>query len=677
MTARVTTLKGAEAGAYYVEALPNYYIDSGEPKGHWHGHGARVLGLEAEIAHAPAGVLEEFSSRTADVQRRLDDELDQVHRFTNDWERDASLRLRHGDPTVAGLYEQHGRLHGGTVTRMEQQALDAWWEARRSGETVVLAAPTSDTVARLNHSAQQRRIDAAELNASGRHVDTGHYRLWTGDEVATRRNHRQLHTDQGQMIRNRDQWTITQARRNGDLGVAGRTGTARLPADYVRDHVELAYGQTSHATQGRTVDRSILLVDTPTDVRGIYVPMTRGRHNNDAYIVTTDEQTATDVFAEAITRSWIDRPALARQAELTSHNPHRPGTLPPEALRSLLDQQAQITTTLKQLRGDLDFLPGDRRRALTQHAETNERLQRSESAPQRAHDTLAARDRPFRRRGHETEIADANSTIEAAPGWIAEHTNKLTEIDTRIQEIDRRLTDARQLAAHRPRLETRLSDIDERLHEDREVRSQQMRRNPAAHITNEIGTRPAQRSAGKRWDLAAGHLDQHHTANRHHNRIEAGPGSGLDHSLSIARQAIAGLNQALNQGRGIDRVGRPPAPLTGCRGGAMGRGHRILVDRRGPYGPQGALPAEQGEDQLGRGTAPDLPARRGALRNEGHPRRGRRSGDQLRNVRPASRVHRVDHEGRDGFPGNRHRERRGRRVLRRVLRPPLVQGNAA
>ena len=32
VTARVTTLKGADAGAYYVEALPNYYLDSGEPK---------------------------------------------------------------------------------------------------------------------------------------------------------------------------------------------------------------------------------------------------------------------------------------------------------------------------------------------------------------------------------------------------------------------------------------------------------------------------------------------------------------------------------------------------------------------------------------------------------------------------------------------------------------------
>ena len=33
VAARVTTLKGADAGAYYVEALPSYYLDADEPPG--------------------------------------------------------------------------------------------------------------------------------------------------------------------------------------------------------------------------------------------------------------------------------------------------------------------------------------------------------------------------------------------------------------------------------------------------------------------------------------------------------------------------------------------------------------------------------------------------------------------------------------------------------------------
>lgn len=50
MTVRVTTLKGDGAGTYYVEALPNYYLQSGEPRGVWSGEGARRLGLTGGVA---------------------------------------------------------------------------------------------------------------------------------------------------------------------------------------------------------------------------------------------------------------------------------------------------------------------------------------------------------------------------------------------------------------------------------------------------------------------------------------------------------------------------------------------------------------------------------------------------------------------------------------------------
>ncbi len=49
MTVRVTTLKGTEAGRYYTEQLPSYYLDSGEPPGRWFGHGAAELGLDGVV----------------------------------------------------------------------------------------------------------------------------------------------------------------------------------------------------------------------------------------------------------------------------------------------------------------------------------------------------------------------------------------------------------------------------------------------------------------------------------------------------------------------------------------------------------------------------------------------------------------------------------------------------
>ena len=51
MTARVTTLKGGDAGRYYVEDLPSYYLDSGEPPGRWHGKAAEALGLSRAAAY--------------------------------------------------------------------------------------------------------------------------------------------------------------------------------------------------------------------------------------------------------------------------------------------------------------------------------------------------------------------------------------------------------------------------------------------------------------------------------------------------------------------------------------------------------------------------------------------------------------------------------------------------
>lgn len=85
-----------------------------------------------------------------------------------------------------------------------------------------------------------------------------------------------------------------------------------LPWEYVADHVQLGYAQTSHATQGRTVDTALVLIDAPTDSRGIYTPMTRGRDANHAYVAVEENRTALDVLTQAIGRDWIDQPAVER-----------------------------------------------------------------------------------------------------------------------------------------------------------------------------------------------------------------------------------------------------------------------------------------------------------------------------------------------------------------------------
>jgi conjugative relaxase-like TrwC/TraI family protein len=242
-------------------------------------------------------------------------ELDQAHRFRHRWERQASLRLRTGDPGVLTEYERYGRIHEGPLEAMEAQVIEAWKKARGRGQTVALMANTTKTVDRLNTLAQQTRIEAGELDAE-QGVGVGDQKLLVGDEVVTRRNDRRLRSHLGIMVKNRSHWTVTAIHGDGSITLTGPTGRIRLPSEYVANDVELGYAQTSHATQGRTVDTALLLVDGPIDSRGVYTPMTRGREANHVYVVTEDNESGVDLLRLAVTRDWVDHPAIARRAQL-------------------------------------------------------------------------------------------------------------------------------------------------------------------------------------------------------------------------------------------------------------------------------------------------------------------------------------------------------------------------
>jgi hypothetical protein len=263
-------------------------------------------------------------------------ELDEVHRFTHQWEAKASLQLRAGNPVALDIYHQQGRIHAGTPEEMEAEIIGAWKQARDAGQTVALMANSNETVNRLNNNCQQLLIDAGQLDPAGGSMDTGNEILHGGDEVVTRRNDRTLKTSRGLMVKNRDHWTIQKVYADGTITVTGPTGTVILPADYVRGHVELGYAQTSQASQGRTVDTALLLLDTSTDTRGIYTPMTRGRDANHAYVAIEENQTGADVLTHAASREWADHPAVARRAQLNGDlNRLHPG---PERSLAGLDQ---------------------------------------------------------------------------------------------------------------------------------------------------------------------------------------------------------------------------------------------------------------------------------------------------------------------------------------------------
>ena len=91
-------------------------------------------------------------------------ELDGSTASNTEWERHASLQLRAATPPLLTQYEQHGRLHGGTLEQMETDIIDAWQQARSQGETVALMANSTETVTRLNQLAQHTRLATGQLD---------------------------------------------------------------------------------------------------------------------------------------------------------------------------------------------------------------------------------------------------------------------------------------------------------------------------------------------------------------------------------------------------------------------------------------------------------------------------------------------------------------------------------
>lgn len=434
-------------------------------------------------------------------------ELDTVHRFRNEWERTASLQLRRSNSEVLEIYAEHGRLHGGTGTAMRNQALNAWTTARENGVDVILAAPTQDKVNELNRLCQAERLRTGELSDTGRHVTTPTAHIRAGDEIVTRRNNRTLTTDQNVAVRNRDRWTVEVVHRNGDLTATGDSGTIKLPADYVAKHVELGYAQTSHAVQGRTVDHSILVLDGATDARGIYVPMTRGRHVNEAFVTVQPEHTITETLEAALQRDWIDRPAITHLASQS-----RPGALAPDHLREMVEELAAAKNAISRIGDDFDRLPRRANVLDSRLAETETRITQLQRRLTSSEAALAELDRPLKRHrnrdaidNHTSQIANLTQQIGTARNEGQGHASERSVLRGQLANTN---IEAQQL----PGLEERVETISGELDTDRRIRTRQQRHQPSQAVTDHLGHRPTDTEAAKRWDIAAGRVDQHQAA---------------------------------------------------------------------------------------------------------------------------------------------------------------------
>src|SRR4051794_38821682 len=175
-------------------------------------------------------------------------------------------------------------------------------------EQVALVVDTGAQSADLNAAIRDRLVDAGRVDDRTVVVTRAGERIGVGDRIATRRNDRDLG------VANRDAWTVSAVDGRGGLHVTpaeaapdhvtpgrvtpsgpvpagvtpGTVGERVLPADYVREHVELAYACTAHGVQGDTVPTAHLVVGESTGAASAYVGMTRGRNANTAHLVAAD-----------------------------------------------------------------------------------------------------------------------------------------------------------------------------------------------------------------------------------------------------------------------------------------------------------------------------------------------------------------------------------------------------
>ncbi|WP_244928499.1 MobF family relaxase [Nocardioides sp. W7] len=308
------------------------------------------------------------------VDRRTDTpELTEIHRFTHEWEKQASLALRRGEVEVISTYAHQDRIRDGLTDEMLDAAYQAWRTDTIAGRASVLVTESAHAVRALNERARAERL-TLEGAVDGREVhladDT---RASVGDVVITRRNDRTIRTMTGSWAKNGDRWSITDIRRDGTVVVdrldQRRRGRVILPAGYVAEHVDLGYAVTAHRAQGITVDTAHVVVTAATTRENLYVAMSRGRESNIAYVALDQpDDTHTTPEPDEVTARTVLYGALQHSgAALSAHQ-----TL--EAEYEVHGNIGRLTAELETIAADAQhdrFLDLLRRSGLTteQHAE--------------------------------------------------------------------------------------------------------------------------------------------------------------------------------------------------------------------------------------------------------------------------------------------------------------------
>jgi conjugative relaxase-like TrwC/TraI family protein len=249
-------------------------------------------------------------------------ELSDVRRFNSEWEKAASIELRLGNKAVIDDYEAHGRIREGSREVMLDAIYAAWKKDVDAGKSSLMIAGDSATVTELNCRARADRVTEGTVSGAELPIADGQM-AGVGDEVVSRHNNRLVTTGRT-WVKNGDRWIVSSTNPDGSLTLrrANGSGEVVLSADYVTQHVELAYATTAYRSQGRTTRTTHSLVAPTTTREVLYVSATRGRESNYLYVDTsydpdpatghdhtTPPRSAQDVLASVLANEGSDMSA--------------------------------------------------------------------------------------------------------------------------------------------------------------------------------------------------------------------------------------------------------------------------------------------------------------------------------------------------------------------------------
>jgi TrwC relaxase/AAA domain len=211
-------------------------------------------------------------------------------RFTRRWERDATLRLRAGDTTIADAYDEQGRIIGGTPEETTEKAAQMTATLLADGQDVILMARAGEHVRELSRRVRDELIRLGLVDR-GRMVSLAEgARASVHDLVVNRVNDHKAGLANGDIVRVEtieDDGTVTVRKATGrDPQTGAPVFSLRAITRGSLKDFDAAYARTAHTAQGGQGTTGIALVTGSEDRQWLYPAMTRGTDANYALVMT-------------------------------------------------------------------------------------------------------------------------------------------------------------------------------------------------------------------------------------------------------------------------------------------------------------------------------------------------------------------------------------------------------